>query len=357
MRTLISIILLLGLNSAAEAVDVENQLCDRFRLSGYLDFRYSQYGEENTVPSQEFAVERSGLKTLVDLSSNFQAELKIEYNPEEVFLKNAFLEWSPSDFTDFRAGQFRKETILGGELSTWNLPLFDRPLVHEFREDLTYDGRDIGVDAEIEIPLGTDIELNANLGVFNGNERGTEKDDNELLFSFRGETRIIPADLTLGASLVSHRLGESDSEELYGYITTERIQAFSIDAVWEQPLNNSYQLDMFAEYTSGDNWSEFDPYLVEDFPRFSGIWTAAVLNYTPWNISSIHKISLCLGYDRLSENTDSEDSHGQLSFIASVYPVDNIRFRFGGVRNTIKSYSLTENLNYTDILAEVSMRF
>ena len=357
MRTLTVIMLLMGLHSASEAVDVENRLCEKFTLSGYLDLRYSQYGSENIVPSREFSVERAGLETQVDLSSNFSAELKVEINTEEVFLKNAFIEWRPFNFTDFRAGQFRRETLLGSKLSTWDLPLLERPLVHEFREDLTYDGRDLGVDVNIEIPLGDSLEFNGTIGVYNGDERGAEKEDNELLFSFRGEARILPADLTLGGSLVSHRLGQSDSEELYGYITSERFQAYSFDAAWEHALSNLYHLDMYAEYSAGDNWSEFDPYLVSEFPQFKGMWSAVTLSYLPWHIPSIQKISLSLGYDALSENADSDDSHKQVSLIASIYPAENIRVRFGGIRNSIDSSSMTESLEYTDMLAEVSLRF
>ena len=344
--------------TASGAVDVENPICDQFRLQGYLDLRYTEFGDYNTVPSREFSIVRSGLEASASLTGNLNAELKVEFRPDELFLKNALVEWSPFPFACGRAGQFRRETLLGGNLSTWDLPLFERPLVYELREELTYGGRDIGMDVEVEFPLGNSIELQGTAGVFNGDERGVDREDNELLYSFRGSAEIIPAGVVIGGSAVAHRQGQADQAEIEGYISSDRLFAFSGDISFEHSFSNWYSLDLFAEYSTGDNWTWCDPIAGEEPPQFNGMWGALSLNYNPWNIPSIHRISLSAGYDRIEENADySNLYHEKLSLIAAVYPIKNIRFRFGGVRNSVEDFSSAEVQKYTDIIAEAGFRF
>lgn len=359
MKALILAVVLFSFQTASGAIDVENSICEQFRLQGYLDLRYTEFGNYNTVPSREFDLVRSGLEASAALSGTLDAELKVEFRPGEVFLKNALVEWNPLSFARGRAGQFRRETLLGGNLSTWDLPMFERPLVYELREELTYGGRDIGMDVEIELPVGSAVELQGAAGVFNGDERGVEKEDNELLYSFRGTAEILPADVVLGGSVVAHRQGRVDSESIEGYISGERLFAFSADVAYEHSFSNWYTVNLFGEYSAGDNWTWLDdPVSGEDPPQFQGVWGALTANYTPWNISSIHKISLSVAYDRLEENTEFDQLyHRKISFIAAVYPLENIRIRFGGVRNSVGTYASADAEEYTDIIAEAGFRF
>lgn len=337
------------------AVDVENPVCREFTIEGYLDARYQQFGEYNAVPSREFSIRRAGLETAARLTGNLQTELKLEFRPDEIFLKDALVEWKPFDSFRGRFGLFRGETILGGELSTWKLPLMERPLVYDLRENLTYTGRDLGFDARFGFPAFGFLELEGTAGVFNGDERGDAREDNELLYSFRGTAEFVPADLTLGFSAVSHRKGIPDSSDPDGYISSGRLLAFSGDVSFEHRFSNWYDAVLYGEMSTGDNWELADVFAGEDPPRFTGYWGAITFNYHPWNVQTIRTVSLSLGYDELKMDTDFGWMERRISIIGAVYPTENTRVRFGGVKNSVDNF--TSSGDYTDIILEAGLRF
>lgn len=337
------------------AVDVENTLCEDFSLGGYLDARYIQYGIYNAVPSREFSIRRAGIEAAASLSSNLNAELKLEFRPDEVFLKDAVVEWRPIDSSRGRFGLFRGETLLGGDLSSWDLPLMERPLIYDLREELTYSGRDLGFDARFSFPVFDSIELEGTAGLFNGDERGSEREDNELLYSFRGTAEFKPADLTLGFSAVSHRKGIMDQSTPDGYTSSQRLFAFSGDVSFSRSFSNWYDTVVYGEFSTGDNWSLCDVLAGEDPPQFAGFWGAVTINYHPWNVQAIRTLSLSIGIDQVKQDTELDFHERRISVIGAVYPAENIRIRFGGVRTSEEDLLLSSE--YTDIIAEVGLRF
>jgi len=355
MKFLFGGVLLLVSFAASGAVDVENSLSESFSISAYIDARFNQYGGYNAVPSREFSIRRAGIEAEADITGNLKAGIKIEMNPGSIFLKDALVEWEPFSAVQGRFGQFRRAALLGGDISTWNLPLFDRPLVYDLREDLTYSGRDIGADLEITVPEIRGIELTGIAGVFNGDKRGDIREDNELLFSLRGTAEIIPAGIIIGGSAVSHRLGMATSTEPDGYISSARQTAFSGDISVEHDFSSWYSASLYAEYSRGDNWEYAEVIAGQEPPAFSGMWAALTTSYHPWNISSIRKVSLTVGYDELKENTDLDLLQKRISLIGAVYPTENTRFRFGGIRHTADG--LYTNDEYTDLILEASLRF
>ncbi len=347
--------LFLAVLAASAAVDVENPVCEGFTLEGYLDARYQEYGAYNQVPSREFSIRRAGLEAKAEITGNLEAELKLEFRPDEMFLKDAFLQWDPLSGIQGRFGLFRGETILGGELSTWELPFYERPLVYDLREDLTYSTRDLGLDVELELPQMGFLQLAGTAGIFNGDERGDVRSDNELLYSFRGTAEIIPANMTLGLSAVSHRMGMADQSVPSGYRSSERLMAFSGDLSFHHSFSNWYDGTIYAEASTGDNWNLCDVLAGEDPPRFLGYWGGLTFNYHPWTVQTIRTISLSLGYDHLEQDTEMDWKEKRVSLIASVYPTENTRVRFGGVRTTMET--LLSSDEYTDIILEAGLRF
>ena len=337
------------------AIDVENPVCEEFTLEGYLDARYEEFGGYNAVPSREFSIRRAGMETAARITGNLQAELKLEFRPNEIFLKDALVEWEPLGSARGRFGLFRRATLLGGDLSTWDLPLFERPLVYELREDLTYSGRDLGFDARIQLPVSNVLELRGTAGVFNGDARAEEREDSELLYSFRGTAEILPADLTLGLSAVSHRKGMADQTEPDGYISSARLFAFSGDLSFEHEFNNWYGAEIYAELSTGDNWELSEVLAGEDPPRFLGYWGAVTFNYHPWNVQTIRTVSISLGFDEAKPDTDLDWMDRRISIMGAVYPTENTRIRFGGVKNTVEEFNSSED--YTDIVLEAGFRF
>ena len=337
------------------AIDIENPVCEEFTLGAYLDARYEEFGSYNAVPSRGFSIRRAGLEASALITGNLQTELKIEFRPDEVFLKDALVEWGPLNHARARFGLFRRATLLGGDLSTWDLPLFERPLVYELRENLTYSGRDLGFDACFQIPVSDFLELEGTAGIYNGDARAEEREDSELLYSFRGTAQVLPADLTLGLSAVSHRKGLADLSVPDGYISSGRLYAFSGDLSLEHEFSNWYGASLYAELSTGDNWELCDVLAGEDPPSFLGYWGTVTFSYHPWNVQTIRTISLSLGYDEVKVDTDLDWMDRKVSVIGALYPTDDIRLRFGGVMNTSNSFSSSEE--YTDIILEAGFRF
>lgn len=350
--------ILFALFSAAmafAAVDVENPVCEGFTLEGYLDVRYEEFGGYNVVPSREFSIRRAGLETSASITGNLQTELKLEFRPDEIFLKDALVEWEPLDSARGRFGLFRRAALLGGDLSTWDLPLFERPLVYELREELTYSGRDLGFDARLQLPALSFLKLEGSAGIFNGEERGAEREDSELLYSFRGTAEILPADVMLGVSAVSHRMGMADLTQPEGYISSDRLYAFSGDISVKHDFSNWYDTVLYGEVSTGDNWELSSVLAGEEPPRFLGYWGTLTFNYHPWNVQPVRTISLSLGFDEVKPDTDLDWMERKVSVIGAVYPTEDTRIRFGGVRNTIEDFSTSDE--YTDLILEAGFRF
>lgn len=139
-------VVLLAAQVATADIDVENNFSEQFKISGYLDAGFTEWGLYNAIPSREFSIRRSGFQMNAGFTETVKAKIKIEAGPDNLFLKDALISWSPADWTRIRGGQFKKETLLGGDLSFWNLNMFERPLVYELCENLTYAGRDMGID-------------------------------------------------------------------------------------------------------------------------------------------------------------------------------------------------------------------
>ncbi|MEA3266563.1 MAG: hypothetical protein U9P42_06415 [Candidatus Fermentibacteria bacterium] len=355
---LLAVVLLAAQVSTAD-IDVENNLSEKFKISGYIDARFTGWGLYNTIPSREFSIRRSGCEINARFTEAVEAELKIEARPDELFLKNAVISWDPADWARIRGGQFKRETLLGGELSTWSLNMFERPLVYDLCENLTYAGRDMGLDLRVDIPAFSGMELRGTAGVFNGDERGDQREDNELLYTMRGEILFPSIDLTLGASAATHRQGESDPVEPSGYSLSARQNAFAADISIDYEISNWYDITAAAEAVTGDNWDEVNVIAGEEAPSFTGLWGSLTASYHPWNVQGIKTVSLAVSYDTVTPNTDWDSEDSRVSVIGAIYPSNNIRLRFGGVmnKNSMVVAGIPVEENYTDFIVEAGIRF
>ncbi len=355
MISKVLLVLLLAVGAASADIDVENNHSEGFRISGYFDGGFSEWGSYNAVPSRGFTVRRSGFELNARIVETLKAEIKIEARPDELFLKNAAINWSPSRWAELQAGQFKSATLLAGEQSYWNLNMFDRPLVYNLREDLTFSGRDIGIDLCVDLPEFHGMELRGTAGVFNGDERGAEKTDDELLYTMRGEIGVPSIDLVLGGSAVSHRQGTSNPEDPSGYSVSSRQNAISADVSLNCKISNWYGFSAAGEVSTGDNWQQAEVIAGDEAPVFIGYWGKFTAFYHPWRVGGIKTVSVTLGYDYLNSDTDNDYDHRRISVVGTVYPSDNIRFRFGGIVNRVDGFPVTDN--YTDYIAEVGLRF
>ncbi len=341
--------------SAFADIDVENNNSESFKISGYFDGSFAEWGDYNVIPSRDFFVRRAGLEVNADLTELFSTEIKVETRPDEIFLKDVFIAWTPHKNVTARFGQFKKENLLSGSISTWNLNMFDRPQIYTFCENLTYSGRDLGTDISLELPQFYGMEFSGIAGVFNGEERADQHEDNELLYTLRGEIEIPTANLTLGTSVVSHREGIEDSSIPAGYSSSARQIALSADFDFTYELSNWYEFDLTAEYATGDNWKQVDVIAGENAPSYQAYWATASVTYKPWNVSGINAISLSVTLDKLIENTDYDYRSQNLSVVTTVYPTDDLRLRFGAISKDFTAFM--EEDNYTDYIAEIGIRF
>lgn len=351
----ILIVVFLATQLATANIDVKNNLSEKFKISGYIDAGFTEWGAYNTIPSREFSIRRSGFRFNAELMETMKSEIKIEVRPDELFLKNVLVSWAPVDWSRTRIGQFKRETLLGGKLSSWDLNMLERPLVYDLCENLTYAGRDQGFDIRVDLLPLKGLELRGTAGVFNGDERGEEREDNELLYTFRGEIKIPALDVKIGASAASHRQGIRNQEETSGYSLSARQNMLSADFSVDYKISNWYDISVAAEVTTGNNWALVDVIAGEEAPRFKGMWGSFTSAYHPLQVKGIKTISLTGSYDYLAASTDLDSRHTKLSIIGAVYPAKNIRFRFGGIKNSISG--TLANDDYTDIMAEIGFRF
>ena len=352
---LLPVVLVLAFASLSFAdIDVENDNSDVFKISGYFDGCIAEWGAYNTTPSREIFIRRSGVEINSDLTESIFAEMKVEMRPDEMFLKNAFVGWSPNSNISARFGQFKKENLLAGSISTWNLNMFDRPQVYTFCEDLNYSGRDLGYDLSIKLPEFNGIEMSGTAGVFNGDERAEERDNNELLYTVRGEIAIPSVNLTLGTSVAAHREGIEDATP-DGYSSSERQTAVSADLAYTIEFSNWYEFGLTGEYATGDNWEQADVIGGDEAPSYESYWGTASFTYKPWNTSGINAISLSVTLDKLIENTEFDYYSKNLSIVAAVYPTEYFRFRFGAVAKDVLEFM--DDASYTDYITEIGIRF
>ncbi len=72
-------------------------------------------------------------------------------------------------------------------------------------------------------------------------------------------------------------------------------------------------------------------------------------------MQSIRTLSLTVGFDEVRQDTDIDNFQRRISILASIYPNENIRLRFGGIRNTVSE--ILAEVEYTDLVAEAALRF
>lgn len=352
---LLLVVIVLSITTLALAdINIENNNSEDFKISGYFDGSFTEWGSYNTIPSREFFVRRAGFEISAELIEQISAELKVETRPDDIFLKNAFVAWNPNSNVSARFGQFKKENLLAGSISTWNLNIFERPQIYTFCEDLTYSGRDLGTDLSIELPIFHGMEISGTAGVFNGDERADDRENNELLYTLRGKIKIPAVNLALGTSIVSHREGIEDATPS-GYTSSARQNAISADIGFTYEFSNWYEFALTGEFATGDNWKQADVIAEEDAPSYEGYWGTASLTYKPWNISGINAISLSVTLDKLIENTNFDYYSKETSVIVAVYPTDNFRVRLGAVSKDFIAFM--EESSYTDYIAEIGIRF
>ncbi|MBD3278685.1 MAG: hypothetical protein GF388_10320, partial [Candidatus Aegiribacteria sp.] len=275
MRTTLTVLVLLFLAPVVVKadVDVENDEADSFTFSTYARIRYNQYGGEMEVPNRSFVIESAGFTADYTIDSSADGQLQIETTPEEVYVKDCFLDWRPTEFLECRMGQFKKPFCLNSILSRWDLMAIDHSVASDEVEDLLYAGRDIG--SVFTVNTNRDWFPEIAFGVFNGSD-SWKNQNNEIQYSARAVFEL-PMNFVLGGDYTSLRLGEMDQGSITGYSVSRRLNAWSGDLQFEADLSTDLTLLTRCEMLQGDNWKDADVITEEDCPAFRAWWfTTAV---------------------------------------------------------------------------------
>lgn len=264
--TLLVILVVCGITYAD--VDVENDRADSFTLSAYARIRYTEFGGVLTVPEKSFSIESAGLTADFVIDDGLEGQFQLEARPGEVFVKDCFLLWEPLDNAGLRVGRFKKPFCLNTLTGSWDLLSIDHSISHRELTDLLYSGRDIGATLLIDPKIELVPELI--LGLFNGSPDPLNQ-DNDLQYAARLEWAL-PAGIDLGAGLSMLRLGETDVEEVSGYITSPRQVAWGVDLRFDIDIVKDLAFLLDGEYVRGDNWDLADVVHGANAPIFETWW-------------------------------------------------------------------------------------
>jgi hypothetical protein len=315
-------------------------------LSGQVFTRYEIRGEPACGPSGEFLIERASITAGSELGSNLSVELELETRPDQVYLKDCFLTWSPLDYLDFTLGQFKKPFCLATDKSNWNMLSVRRPLTHDIVSDLGYSGRSPGFMLEFSIPVPLHTTLNA--GAFNGPGIESEK-------MYVASLSVEPlADVVLGSAVSGVRLGEYDPEQPSGYITSDWMTAFSgyINARHKLTLSTTLMLD--AEYVSGRNWEEADVVYGEVPPGFRSYWVSGAFERRLRDVPGVRSLEAGISWSVSTPETDVSRSERVLAPMIGLGITSSARLRFSVVSTDFPGGSQD---GYTDYLTELAVRF
>lgn len=335
-RPMLRIAAALLLVSSADAVD----------LSGQVFARYETMGEPACGPSGEFLIKRASVTAESELGSNLAVELELETRPDEVYLKDCFISWSPLGCLDLTLGQFKKPFCLATDRSNWNMLSIERPLTHGIASDLGYSGRSPGFMMEFLVPLPLRPTLSA--GVFNGPGIGGEK-------MYAASLSVEPmTDLVLGGAVSGLRLGEYDPSLPSGYIVSDGMTAFSGYIAARHQVTSSTKLMLDAEFVSGRNWEEADVVYGEVPPGFASHWVSGAVERRLRDVPGVRSLEAGVCWSVSEPETGVSQIERVLAPMVGLGITSGVRVRFSVVST---SFSGGFQHGYTDYLTELAVRF
>ncbi len=315
-------------------------------LSGQVYARHEMLGEITCGPIGEFLIKRASLTAGSDLGGNLAVEIEVETRPDEVYLKDCIISWSPLDYLELTAGLFKKPFCMATSTSNWNLLSVERPLIHDLAGDLGYSDRSTGAMVELSSPVP--LQSTLSLGVFNG--PGNER---EKMYTASIEFEPVAA-LTMGGALSSLRLGEYDPMLPSGYASSGSMQAFSAFLRLDQPVTFSTRLELDAEYVAGDNWDEADVIYGETPPGFRGYWASGVLEQRLGSVPGIRSIEAGVSWSVLAPEVDGSDEESFVAPLIGVWMTSRTRLRFTMINRSFQDDSRDD---CTDYITELGVRF
>lgn len=322
--------------SASAAVDI----------SGQVFARYEMPGEPGCGPVGEFLIKRASITAESVLGSNLKVELELETRPDEVYLKDCLVSWTPFDILDLTVGQFKKPFCLATERSNWNMLSVEKPVTHDIASDLDYSGRSPGFMLELSLPVPLLPELSA--GVFNG--PGTESEK-----MYTAALALEPlAEVVLGGAVSWLRLGEYDPALPSGYAVSDGMTAYSAFISARRQLTPSATLMLDAEYVTGRNWEEADVVYGETPPGFRSYWLSGAVERRLRSVPGVRSFEAGLSWSVATPETDVSQSEQVIAPMVGLGITSSARIRFSVVGT---GFTGGAQDGYTDYITELAVRF
>ncbi len=346
-NTLLALILI-ATSMAYADVDVENGRADSFTLSAYARVRLEQYGGALEIPDRSFSIESAGLTADFKIDNNLDGQLQIETTPEDIFVKDCYINWSPFDLIEVRAGRFKKPFCLNALLSRWDLQSIDHSIGKGELDDLLYSGRDIGTTVRVKPEQQWLPEVT--LGLFNGSPDWLNQ-DNEPQYVARFLFRL-PLDVDLGANLTSMRFGELDLSSASGYSVSARQIAFGGDLSFEADITKDVSLTARGELIRGDNWDMADVISGEDPPQFQTWWFTGGVT---WNTDkpSLQSVTLSASMSSWQPDRTDDSREDELTFTMSLDTGTPVTLNAAMVNHKPRNMMFQEDR--TDYILEAAM--
>lgn len=315
-------------------------------FSGQAYIRYSDWGHITAGPSSEFHIRRASITAETRILHNLSVELEVETRPDEAYLKDCIVAWSPWSSLEISLGRFKKPFCIGTTTSNRRLLSVERPLTHDLVSDLGYSGRSVGVMTVFRPPLPFAPGISA--GVFNG-----PGNDREKMYVLRAEFEPL-GDLTLGGSYSVLRLGEPNPMLPSGYIVSDRMGALSAHLRYRPDITDDIGVSIDGEYIRGDNWDSADVVYGESPPAFETRWLAATVELRLRDVPGIRSLEGGLAWSERKPEVHAESRSSALAPMLGVAVSRNSRVRLTAISRSLHGVTTQE---YTDYIAELMVRF
>ncbi|WP_343305379.1 porin [Chitinophaga niabensis] len=250
--------------------------------------------------SNSFLVKRARIMVKANINDHFSANILANFadfsgNPANKVLENAFIKYSLNKHFNVQAGQFRP--FMGIE----DIMPVDIIRTVDFSNQYYAFGKNGWQSFQVGLSVFGDINAQGNLryyaGVYNGNNRNenTDDDDTKNLYA-RIETSPLD-DLTIGVNAGTGSLGKSAIGNAYGIDATTRIS-----------LSRKWKLLLMGEYKSGTDFIAYNADTVRPKPaisqyRMKGFYFFPTLRYE-YHRPRVRAMEFSARYEYFDENSN-----------------------------------------------------
>ncbi|MRG47914.1 porin [Chitinophaga sp. SYP-B3965] len=248
--------------------------------------------------NNSFLVKRARIMVKANINDHFSANILANFadfsgNPANKVLENAFIRYSLNKYFNVQAGQFRP--FMGIE----DIMPVDIIRTVDFSNQYYAFGKNGWQSFQVGLSVFGDVNASGNLryyaGVYNGNNRNENTDDDNTKNLYARVEASPVNDLTIGVNAGSGSLGRSAVGNAYGMDASARIS-----------LSRKWKLLLMGEYKSGTNFVAYNSDTLSPKPaisqfRMKGFYFFPTLRYE-YHRPRVRAMEFSARYEYFDEN-------------------------------------------------------